>query len=142
MHLSLLTGSRMIVADSFHPRHTLELIGQATVFMGIPTFYYSFLDRPEFKPAARNWRHVRLFTCGSAPIRPEVLPELEDALGRPVINRYGMTEAHVITSLPLDGPWPGRVGGPAIRRYRGASANRQWQSGVPRRGRCGTDSWA
>jgi malonyl-CoA/methylmalonyl-CoA synthetase len=30
-----------------------------------------------------------------------------------VINRYGMTEGHVITSLPLDGPWPtGSVGRP------------------------------
>ena len=36
-------------SDSFHPRHTLELVGQGTVFMAIPTFYYSFLDRPEFK---------------------------------------------------------------------------------------------
>jgi malonyl-CoA/methylmalonyl-CoA synthetase len=83
------------------------------VFMAIPTFYYSLLDRPEFKTAARRWRDVRLFTCGSAPIRPDVLPELEETLGRAVINRYGMTEAHVITSLPLDGPWPpGSVGLP------------------------------
>jgi len=112
-HLSLLTGGRMLMEDSFHPRHTLELVGQGTVFMAIPTFYYSLLDRPEFKIAARRWRDVRLFTCGSAPIRPDVLPELEETLGRPVINRYGMTEAHVITSLPLDGPWPrGSVGLP------------------------------
>ena len=112
-HLSLLSGSRMVIGESFHPRHTLDLLGDATVFMGIPTFYYSFLDRPEFKPAARQWHGVRLFTCGSAPIRPEVLPQLEETLGRPVINRYGMTEAHVITSLPLDGPWPsGSVGLP------------------------------
>ena len=42
-----------------------------------------------------------------------MLPELEKTLGRPVINRYGMTEAHVVTSLPLDGPWPsGSVGLP------------------------------
>jgi malonyl-CoA/methylmalonyl-CoA synthetase len=81
--------------------------------MAIPTFYYAFLDRPEFREAAKGWGGVRLFTCGSAPIRPEVLPELEAVLGRPVINRYGMTEAHVITSLPLDGPWPqGSVGLP------------------------------
>jgi len=112
-HLSLLTGSRMLIEDSFHPLRTLEAVGQGTVFMAIPTFYYSFLDRPEFKRAARNWSSVRLFTCGSAPIRSEVLPELEQTLGRPVINRYGMTEAHVITSLPLDGPWPlGSVGLP------------------------------
>jgi malonyl-CoA/methylmalonyl-CoA synthetase len=112
-HLSLVTGSRMVMADAFHPRQTLELVGQGTVFMAIPTFYYSFLERPEFAAAARKWGGVRLFTCGSAPVRPEVLPALEATLGRPVINRYGMTEAHVITSLPLDGPWPaGSVGVP------------------------------
>jgi malonyl-CoA/methylmalonyl-CoA synthetase len=112
-HLSLLTGSRMLLERAFHPRHTLDAIGRGTVFMAIPTFYYSFLDRPEFQAAARNWHDVRLFTCGSAPIRAEVLPDLEQILGRPVINRYGMTEAHVITSLPVDGPWPqGSVGTP------------------------------
>jgi malonyl-CoA/methylmalonyl-CoA synthetase len=112
-HLSLLCGSCLRFEEAFHPRKTLDAIGQGTIFMAIPTFYYAFLDRPEFAEAARGWGHVRLFTCGSAPIRPEVLPELETILGRPVINRYGMTEAHVITSLPLDGPWPqGSVGLP------------------------------
>ncbi len=112
-HLSLLTGGCMHIEESFHPRRTLEVVGLGTVFMAIPTFYYTFLDRPEFREVARAWSNVRLFTCGSAPIRPEVLPELESILGRPVINRYGMTEAHVITSLPLDGPWPqGSVGLP------------------------------
>src|SRR5881296_219542 len=81
--------------------------------MAVPTIYYKFLEQSGFAAAARSWRNVRLFTCGSAPIRSEVLPELESILGRPVINRYGMTEAHVITSLPLDGPWQrGSVGLP------------------------------
>jgi malonyl-CoA/methylmalonyl-CoA synthetase len=112
-HVSLLTGSCMIMEDAFHPRRTLDVVGRGTVFMAIPTFYYAFRERPEFAAAARGWGNVRLFTCGSAPIRPEVLPELESTLGRPVINRYGMTEGHVITSLPLDGPWPqGSVGLP------------------------------
>jgi malonyl-CoA/methylmalonyl-CoA synthetase len=112
-HLSLLTGGCMLLDDAFHPRRTLDVIGRGTVFMAIPTFYYTFLERSEFRDIARGWANVRLFTCGSAPIRPEVLPELESILGRPVINRYGMTEAHIITSLPLDGPWPlGSVGLP------------------------------
>jgi malonyl-CoA/methylmalonyl-CoA synthetase len=112
-HLSLLTGGCMVIDESFHPRRTLDLVGKGTVFMGIPAFYYAFLDRPEFAEVARGWENVRLFTCGSAPIRPEVLPRLEAILGRPLINRYGMTEGHVITSLPLDGPWPqGSVGLP------------------------------
>jgi malonyl-CoA/methylmalonyl-CoA synthetase len=103
----------MIMEDSFHPRRTLDVVGRGTVFMAIPTFYYSFLERSELKTIASAWHNVRLFTCGSAPIRAEVLPELEEAMGRPIINRYGMTEAHVITSLPLDGPWPqGSVGLP------------------------------
>jgi malonyl-CoA/methylmalonyl-CoA synthetase len=112
-HLSLLTGGCLVMEDAFHPRRTLEVVGKGTVFMAIPTFYYAFLERPEFAEAARGWGRVRLFTCGSAPIRPEVLPGLEAVLGRPVINRYGMTEGHVLTSLPLDGPWPrGSVGLP------------------------------
>jgi malonyl-CoA/methylmalonyl-CoA synthetase len=112
-HLSWLCGACLQIEDAFHPRRTLEVIGQGTVFMAIPTFYYAFLDRPEFPEAAKLWSNVRLFTCGSAPIRPEVLTRLETILGHPVINRYGMTETHVITSLPLDGPWPsGSVGLP------------------------------
>jgi len=75
--------------------------------------YYRLLDEPQFQTAAKTWSNTRLFTCGSAPIRPEVLPDLESILNRPVINRYGMTESYVISSLPLDGPWPaGSVGLP------------------------------
>jgi malonyl-CoA/methylmalonyl-CoA synthetase len=112
-HLSLSTGSCMRLEDSFHPRRTLELVGHGSVFLGIPAFYYHFLELPEFRDVARGWSGVRLFTCGSSAIRPEVLPELESILGRPVIHQYGTTEAHVITSLPLDGPWPeGSVGVP------------------------------
>ena len=111
--LTLLTGGCVALEDSFHPTGTLEAIGRGTVFMAVPTIYYRFLEQPAFAEAARSWQKVRLFTCGSAPIRPDVLPRLEAILGKPVINRYGMSEAHVITSLPLDGPWPtGSVGLP------------------------------
>ena len=64
-HLSLLTGCVMHVEDQFHPRKTLAAVGRGTVFMAIPTFYYSFLERPEFREAARDWSarpalHLRL----------------------------------------------------------------------------------
>ncbi|MCI0681469.1 MAG: AMP-binding protein [Gemmataceae bacterium] len=110
--LTLMTGG-CVILDDFHPHETLERLADCTIFMAVPTIYYRFLEEPTFRDAARTWSKVRLFTCGSAPIRAEVLPELEAILGRPVINRYGMTEAFVITSLPLDGPWPcGSVGLP------------------------------
>ncbi len=111
--LTLLAGGCVVIEDAFEPQRMLQTIGQGTVFMAVPTIYYRLLEQPGFADAAQRWKDVRLFTCGSAPIRPEVLPELEAILGRPIINRYGMTEAHVITSLPLDGPWPqGSVGLP------------------------------
>jgi malonyl-CoA/methylmalonyl-CoA synthetase len=111
--MPLLAGGGVRIEDSFHARKMLGAVGHGTVFMSIPTFYYAFLDESAFRDAARSWARVRLFTCGSAPIRPDVLPDLEEILGRPVINRYGMTEAHVIASLPMDGPWPrGSVGLP------------------------------
>src|SRR5262249_36780247 len=112
-HLTLLAGGCLLLEDTFHPLHTQGAMDRGTVFMAVPTIYYRFLQEPAFRARARSWKGVRLFTCGSAPIRPEVLSELEAILGRPIITRYGMTEAHVITSLPLDGPWPqGSVGLP------------------------------
>jgi malonyl-CoA/methylmalonyl-CoA synthetase len=112
-HLCLISGAAMILEDQFHPLRTMDSIKHATVFMAVPTLYYAFLRRPEFKQKAKAWQKTRLFTCGSAPIRPEVLPELESILERPLINRYGMTESHVITSLPIAGPYPqGSVGRP------------------------------
>jgi malonyl-CoA/methylmalonyl-CoA synthetase len=108
--LALLSGACLLL-DDFDAQRTLERIGACSVFMAVPTIYYRFLEQPDFAAAARSWQATRLFTCGSAPIRAEVLPALEATLGKPVINRYGMTEALVIASLPLEGPWPyGSVG--------------------------------
>src|SRR5262249_23979277 len=110
-HLTWLTGGCLLIEDSFSPDSTLAAITRATVFMGVPPIYYRPLEEPQFHTAAKTWQNMRLFTCGSAPIRPEVLPQLEEIVGRPIINRYGMTEAYVLSSLPLSGPWPyGSVG--------------------------------
>lgn len=112
-HLTWLSGGTLLIEDAFEPQRTMAAIAQATVFMAVPPIYYRLLADAEFRAMAKTWKNIRLFTCGSAPIRAEVLPDLESCLGRPVINRYGMTESYVISSLPLDGPWPhGSVGLP------------------------------
>ena len=100
-HVSWISGSWMKVGDRFHPRKTLDLVGQSSVFMGVPPYYYSWLDRKFFYETESVWKNIRLVTCGSAPIRPEVLPRLEGVLGQLLVNRYGMTESHVISSLPV-----------------------------------------
>ena len=117
-HLSLISGSSMILEDKFYPLKTMERIGDATVFMAVPTIYYAFLRRPEFKKKAKQWDRTRLFTCGSAPIRPEVLPELEAILNAPLVNRYGMTESHVINKSPVRRSFPTGLCWPATGRRR------------------------
>ncbi len=91
----------MVVGPTFHPRRTLQALAECTVLFAIPTFYYSWIGHDFFREMVPTLSSVRLFTCGSAPIRPEVLPELEEILGKPITNRYGMTESHVNTSLPV-----------------------------------------
>ena len=105
-HLTWLAGGCIWIEDAFDVPKTLAAMRRGTVFMAVPAIYMRLLEEAAFRAAAGSWANIRLFTCGSAPIRTEVLPELEGLLGGPVINRYGMTEAYVITSLPLEGPWP------------------------------------
>lgn len=112
-HLTWFVGGCVRIEDTFDAERILDVIGDSTVFMAVPPIYYKLLAEPKFREAARSWNKVRLFTCGSAPIRTEVLPELQAILQKPIINRYGMTESYVISSLPLAGPWPnGSVGLP------------------------------
>jgi malonyl-CoA/methylmalonyl-CoA synthetase len=140
--LPLLVGATVLLEDGFDPARTLDALDRGSVFMAVPTIYYRLLDNAEFRERKSGFPSIRLFTCGSAPIRPEVLPQLEAILGGPVINRYGMSEAHVITSLPLDGPWPGgSVGLPLdgieveVRRDDGSRAAPGEVGGVRIRGR-------
>lgn len=112
-HVSLLAGACLRVESHFHPVRTLERLVGCTILMGVPPFYYAWLRRSEFFDVAQRASALRLVSCGSAAIRGDVVPDLERAFRRPVINRYGMTECHILTSLPLDGPWPaGSVGRP------------------------------
>ncbi len=112
-HTTWLVGGCVRIEEAFDPVRILDAIAASSVFMAVPPMYYKLLDQPQFGVAAKTWTRPRLFTCGSAPIRTEVLPQLEAILGKPIINRYGMTESYVIASLPLDGPWPnGSVGRP------------------------------
>ena len=113
-HLGLISGSTIIIDDKFKIDETLDLIKEATVFMAVPTIYYDLLNYPKLSEKAKEWKNTRLFTCGSAPIRSDILNEIENIISKNLVNRYGMTESHVITSIPLDGPFKRGTVGKAI----------------------------
>ncbi|MHB8536382.1 MAG: AMP-binding protein, partial [Sulfuricaulis sp.] len=110
-HGALLNGSKMIFLPKFDAAEVARRLPQATVFMGVPTYYTRLLAEPAFD--RESCRRMRLFTCGSAPLLPQTFHEFEQRTGHSILERYGMTETGMNTSNPLDGQRrPGTVGIP------------------------------
>jgi malonyl-CoA/methylmalonyl-CoA synthetase len=54
---------------------------------------------------------MRVFICGSAPLLPSTFEDFARRTGHRILERYGMSEAGMITSNPYDGErLPGSVG--------------------------------
>ena len=106
IHCALLSGSRMLWLPKFDAAEVTALLPRATVMMGVPTFYARLLAEPAFD--RERCRSIRLFVSGSAPLLAETFEAFRERTGHAILERYGMTEAGMITSNPLDGA---RVGG-------------------------------
>ncbi|MGE4062159.1 MAG: AMP-binding protein [Rhodospirillaceae bacterium] len=107
----LMNGTGMIFHGRFTPDDVVRDLPKATVFMGVPTYYVRLLAHAGFtKAAAAN---VRLFISGSAPLLDETFRAFEQRTGKQILERYGMTEACIITSAHIDRPrTAGAVGWP------------------------------
>ena len=101
VHCTLMSGSRMIFQARFSASAALARLPEATVMMGVPTFYVRLLDEPGLN--AEACRNMRLFTAGSAPLLPATFEAFAERTGHRVLERYGMTETGMITSNPYDG---------------------------------------
>jgi malonyl-CoA/methylmalonyl-CoA synthetase len=101
LHCVFLSGSRALWLPRFDETEVLAAMGRATVMMGVPTYYTRLLTDPRFtRQAAEN---MRLFISGSAPLLPSTFAEFEARVGEPLLERYGMSEAAIITTNPLRG---------------------------------------
>jgi len=101
LHCAFLSGCSMVWLPKFVDADVLDGLKRATVMMGVPTFYTRLLANAGFtREAARN---VRLFISGSAPLLPTTFAEFEARTGQRILERYGMSEAVIITSNPLEG---------------------------------------
>jgi malonyl-CoA/methylmalonyl-CoA synthetase len=112
---ALFGGTKIFFLPKFDADAVIARLPQATVFMGVPTYYTRLLEHPLFgkefgKDACRT---MRLFISGSAPLLAQTFRAFQERSGFPILERYGMTEAGVITSNPVDGERvPGMVGAP------------------------------
>lgn len=110
LHCALLNASKVLFLPSFEVSEVLEALRSGTtVMMGVPTFYTRLLASSDF--SSEDCAKVRVFISGSAPMTEQVHQEWTDKTEHKILERYGMTEAGMITSNPYLGDRvPGTVG--------------------------------
>ncbi|MFH8441288.1 acyl-CoA synthetase [Streptomyces sp. NPDC018026] len=91
-----------------------ELNDGATMLFGVPTMYHRIAETlPEDPELAKALAGARLLVSGSAALPVHDHERIAGATGRRVIERYGMTETLMNTSVRADGePRAGTVGVP------------------------------
>jgi malonyl-CoA/methylmalonyl-CoA synthetase len=97
----LFSNASMIFLPRFEPAQMLALMGQASVMMGVPTFYVRLVDHSGLTREATA--RMRLFISGSAPLLAETHRAFESKTGHAILERYGMTETNMNTSNPYEG---------------------------------------
>ncbi|MFI5756944.1 acyl-CoA synthetase [Streptomyces sp. NPDC051569] len=93
---------------------TRELSSGATMFFGVPTMYHRIAEAlPEDDALAKALAGARLLVSGSAALPVRDHRRIAAATGCRVVERYGMTETLMNTSVRADGePRAGTVGVP------------------------------
>ncbi len=111
IHCPMMAGSRIAFESEFSVERIMRRMSQATAIMAVPTIYTRLLSRTDF--GHDHCRRMRLFISGSAPLQPETYAEFKRRTGHRIVERYGMTEAQIITSNRVDTePAEGSVGYP------------------------------
>jgi acyl-CoA synthetase (AMP-forming)/AMP-acid ligase II len=92
----------VVVPAPWTPTAAIELIGaeRVTVAQGVPTQYRMMLDHPAI--ASLDASSLRIAGIGAARIPPELVAEMRDRLGCPVVVRYASTESCIATGTRLD----------------------------------------
>ena len=110
-NVALLAGCSLMFFRKFDTEQIILTLPRATAMMGVPTFYTRLLTHGGLSKSSLS--NMRLFISGSAPLRVETHREWHRRTGHQILERYGMTEANMIASIPYEGPRkPGTVGIP------------------------------
>src|SRR5579863_4400922 len=135
----LVAGGSILFLPRFEPARIVKALPHATVMMGVPTHYARLLKEPDLASFITD--RFRLAICGSAPLPLEVAERFHAVTRRRIIERYGLTEAAIITAVPAEiGDRSGWVGwalpGVEIRVARddGSHAGREAVGGLETRG--------
>jgi malonyl-CoA/methylmalonyl-CoA synthetase len=98
LHTALLNGATMLWHAKFDLDGVLADLPNATVMMGVPTFYTRLLGSEKF--TGEHCGRLRLVIAGSARLLAEKHIAFKGRTGLDIVERYGMTETGMITSNP------------------------------------------
>ncbi len=101
LHTAMLSACEVIFLERFDAGEALACLPDATVMMGVPTHYSRLMTLEGFDAAACS--RIRLLVSGSAPLTAELHRAVARRTGCMVLERYGMSEALMITSNPYSG---------------------------------------
>ncbi len=96
----LVGGGSVLFLPGFESGEVLAALPAVTVMMGVPTHYARLLK--ESRLAAAIGPRFRLAISGSAPLPPEVARAFAEVTGHTLVERYGSTEAAIVTAVPCD----------------------------------------
>ena len=101
VNTALVAGASLLFLPKFETAAVIHAMAEATVMMGVPTFYTRLLADPAF--SRETARDMRLFISGSAPLLATTHRQFAEQTGHIVLERYGMTETNMTTSNPCEG---------------------------------------
>lgn len=106
---SLVSGGSVLCAPAFSPAALLDLVAanEITWFSASPTMHRRVLEHAE--DGGRPAHSLRFVRSGSAALPTSLRVRMEDVFQVPVVESYGMTEAHQIASTPLETDGPRRL---------------------------------
>ncbi|MCL4184000.1 MAG: AMP-binding protein [Burkholderiaceae bacterium] len=112
LFLAAYCGGTLVILPRYAPDEVLATVAREriNVFPGSPTVFVGLMAHPDF--ARTDWSSVHTCYSGAAPLSAETLRRWRDAVGAPVYEGYGQTEAGPVLSFnPARGPVkPGSVG--------------------------------
>ena len=94
----------LVLLPRYAPDEVLAAVEREriTIFPGSPTVFAGLMAHPRF--AATNWKSVHTCYSGAAPLPEETLKRWREAVGAPVYEGYGQTEAGPVLSFnPVHG---------------------------------------
>lgn len=109
IHPILLAGAALSLQPSTGGDALVGSLRKTTVLIGEPDFYERLLQQPVLGHAACDG--IRLCISGAAPLHGDTWTAFHERTGKAILECYGLPEAGIVTSAPVDGAINGAMNG-------------------------------